>query len=164
MPEGWKGREVFLRFDGVYSAYYVWVNGQKVGYAEDSKLPSEFNVTKYLRDGDNLLAVEVYRWCDGSFLEDQDMFRFSGIYRDVCLFATPKVRLDDFFVETVPDHPFIDWKLKLRTKVVGGSVPVSATLYDAAFQKVGDVKDGVLVVTHDDEISRVSDGIRQSTL
>ncbi len=146
VPAEWKGREVFLRFDGVYSAYYVWVNGQKVGYAEDSKLPSEFNVTQYLRDGDNLLAVEVYRWCDGSFLEDQDMFRFSGIYRDVCLFATPKVRLDDFFVETVPDRPFIDWKLKLRTKVVGGSVPVSATLYDAAFQKVGDVKDGVLVV------------------
>ena len=146
VPAEWKGREVVLRFDGVYSAYYVWVNGQKVGYAEDSKLPSEFNVTKYLRDGDNLLAVEVYRWCDGSFLEDQDMFRFSGIYRDVCLFATPKVRLDDFFVETVPDRPFIDWKLKLRTKVVGGSVPVSATLYDAAFQKVGDVKDGVLVV------------------
>ena len=65
VPAEWKGREVFLRFDGVYSAYYVWVNGQKVGYAEDSKLPSEFNVTKYLRDGDNLLAVEVYRWCDG---------------------------------------------------------------------------------------------------
>ena len=146
VPADWKGREVFLRFDGVYSAYYVWVNGQKVGYAEDAKLPSEFNVTKCLKDGDNLLAVEVYRWCDGSFLEDQDMFRFSGIYRDVSLFAAPKVRLDDFFVETVPDRPFIDWKLKLRTKVVGGDAPVSATLYDAAFQKVGDVKDGALVV------------------
>ena len=146
VPAEWKGREVFLRFDGVYSAYYVWVNGQKAGYAEDSKLPSEFNVTKYLKDGDNQLAVEVYRWCDGSFLEDQDMFRFSGIYRDVSLFATPKVRLDDFFVETVPDRPFIDWKLKLRTKVVGGTAPVSATLYDAAFKKVGDVKDGELVV------------------
>ncbi|MBQ4199770.1 MAG: beta-galactosidase, partial [Kiritimatiellae bacterium] len=68
VPAGWKGREVFLRFDGVYSAYYVWVNGRQVGYAEDSKLPSEFNVTKFLKDGDNLLAVEVYRWCDGSYL------------------------------------------------------------------------------------------------
>ncbi|MGN0846884.1 MAG: glycoside hydrolase family 2 TIM barrel-domain containing protein [Kiritimatiellia bacterium] len=146
VPEGWKGREVFLRFDGVYSAYYVWVNGQKVGYAEDSKLPSEFNVTKYLKAGENQLAVEVYRWCDGSYLEDQDMFRFSGIYRDVTLFSTPKVRLDDFAVETVPDMAFKDWKLKLKTKVVGGDAPVVATLYDAAFNKVGDVENGQLVV------------------
>ena len=146
VPEGWKGREVFLRFDGVYSAYYVWVNGQKVGYAEDSKLPSEFNVTRFLREGDNLLAVEVYRWCDGSYLEDQDMFRFSGIFRDVSLFAAPKVRLEDFFVETAPDPSFVDWTLKLRTTVAGGDAPVSATLYDAAFAKVGDVKDGALVV------------------
>lgn len=85
VPENWKGRDVILRFDGVYSAYYVWVNGQKVGYAEDSKLPSEFNVTPFLKGGENLLAVEVYRWCDGSYLEDQDMFRFSGIFRDVTL-------------------------------------------------------------------------------
>ena len=66
VPEAWKGREVILRFDGVYSAYYVWVNGQKVGYAEDSKLPSEFDVTPYLKEGNNLLAVQVFRWCDGS--------------------------------------------------------------------------------------------------
>ncbi len=146
VPAAWKGREIFLRFDGVYSAYYVWVNGQKVGYAEDSKLPSEFNVTKYLKDGDNQLSVEVYRWCDGSYLEDQDMFRYSGIYRDVTLFSTPKVRLDDFFVQTIPDMAFKDWKLKLQTKVVGGSAPVTATLYDAGFNKVGEVKNGELVV------------------
>ena len=70
VPTDWAGRDVILRFDGVYSAYYVWVNGKRVGYAEDSKLPSEFDITPYLRDGANLLAVEVYRWCDGSFLED----------------------------------------------------------------------------------------------
>ncbi len=146
VPEGWSGRDVFLRFDGVYSAYYVWVNGQKVGYAEDSKLPSEFNVTKYLKDGDNLLAVEVYRWCDGSFLEDQDMFRFSGIFRDVSLFATPKVRLDDFCVRTTPDQTFQDWRLDLTAKVVGGTASVAATLYDADFKKVGDLENGRLVV------------------
>ncbi len=146
VPAAWKGREVFLRFDGVYSAYYVWVNGEKVGYAEDSKLPSEFNITKYLKDGENLLAVEVYRWCDGSYLEDQDMFRFSGIYRDVTIFATPKVRLDDFFVQTIPGNSFQDWTLKLTTKVVGGEAPVTATLYDADFKKVGEVKNGALVV------------------
>ena len=90
VPEGWKGRDVVLRFDGVYSAYYVWVNGKFVGYAEDSKLPSEFDVTKFLTGGENLLAVEVYRWSDGSFLEDQDMTRYSGMFRDVTIWAKPK--------------------------------------------------------------------------
>ena len=141
VPAGWKGRDVFLRFDGVYSAYYVWVNGQKVGYAEDSKLPSEFNVTKYLKDGENLLAVEVYRWCDGSYLEDQDMFRYSGIYRDVTLFSTPKVRLDDFYVTQTFTSDFRNATLHLKTTVRGGEAPVSATLYDAAFRPVGTFSD-----------------------
>jgi len=137
VPADWSGRDVFLRFDGVYSAYYVWVNGQKVGYAEDSKLPSEFNVTKYLKAGENLLAVEVYRWCDGSYVEDQDMFRFSGIFRDVTLFAAPKVRLDDFQVVQNFSPDFKDATLTLKTKVVGGAAQVKATLYDAAFGQVG---------------------------
>lgn len=146
VPAAWAGREIFLRFDGVYSAYYVWINGQKVGYAEDSKLPSEFNVTKFLKAGDNQLSVEVYRWCDGSYLEDQDMFRYSGIYRDVTLFAAPKVRLDDFFVTTTPDATFTDWTLNLKTTVRGGDAAVTATLYDAQFKPVGTVKDGTLAV------------------
>ena len=100
VPAAWKGREVILRFDGVYSAYYVWVNGKKVGYAEDSKLPSEFDITPHLAAGDNVLAVEVYRWCDGSYLEDQDMFRYSGIFRDVTLWARPKDGIWDFAVKT----------------------------------------------------------------
>ena len=136
VPAEWKGRDVFLRFDGVYSAYYVWVNGKSVGYAEDSKLPSEFNVTKYLKPGENLLAVEVYRWCDGSYLEDQDMFRFSGIFRDVSLFAAPKVRLDDFSVTQTFSPDYRDATLRLTTTVRGGNVPVSATLYDADFNLV----------------------------
>ena len=130
VPEGWRGREVFLRFDGVYSAYYVWVNGEKVGYAEDSKLPSEFNITKFLKDGENLLAVEVYRWCDGSYIEDQDMTRYSGIFRDVTLWSMPKGGIWDF-------------KVNAKCKVENGeceeaSLTVdgidgewSATLYDA---------------------------------
>jgi len=136
VPADWKGRDVFLRFDGVYSAYYVWVNGKNVGYAEDSKLPSEFNVTKYLKPGENLLAVEVYRWCDGSYLEDQDMFRFSGIFRDVSLFAAPKVRLDDFSVTQTFSPDYRDATLRLTTTVRGGNAPVSATLYDADFNVV----------------------------
>ena len=135
VPQGWKGREVFLRFDGVYSAYYVWVNGEKVGYAEDSKLPSEFNVTKFLRDGENLLAVEVYRWCDGSYLEDQDMFRFSGIFRDVTLWSMPKGGIWDFAVKTRPVDGYESWSIELELENGG-----SATLYDADKKKVGDLK------------------------
>ena len=141
VPKDWAGRDVFIRFDGVYSAYYVWVNGKKVGYAEDSKLPSEFNVTKYLQDGENLLAVEVYRWCDGSYLEDQDMFRYSGIYRDVSLFAAPKVRLDDFYVTQTFSPDYRDATLNLKTTVRGGDAKVSATLYDAQFRPVGTFTD-----------------------
>lgn len=100
LPEGWDQRDVFLRFDGVYSAYYVWINGKMVGYAEDSKLPSEFNVGAFVKPGVNRIAVQVYRWCDGSYLEDQDMFRYSGIFRSVTLWSREKGGLWDFHVKT----------------------------------------------------------------
>ncbi len=135
VPAKWKGRDVILRFDGVYSAYYVWVNGKKVGYAEDSKLPSEFNITSFLKEGENLLAVEVYRWCDGSFLEDQDMFRFSGIFRDVTLWAKPKDGMWDFVVKTKPlDGNYVKWNLTVETDAA------SVTLYDAAKKEVAALK------------------------
>ncbi|MDO5572246.1 MAG: glycoside hydrolase family 2 TIM barrel-domain containing protein [Bacteroidales bacterium] len=98
LPEDWNSKEVFLHFDGVYSAMYVWVNGKKVGYSQGANNDAEFNITKYLKKGDNTLAVEVYRWSDGSYLEDQDMFRLSGIHRDVYLYATPKVHLRDYYL------------------------------------------------------------------
>ena len=126
VPADWKGREVFLRFDGVYSAYYVWVNGKKVGYAEDSKLPSEFNITKFLKDGENLLAVEVYRWCDGSYLEDQDMYRFSGIFRDVSIWSMPKDGIWDFEVKTALKNDYRD-----ATIEVAGCDGIQWKLYDA---------------------------------
>ena len=124
IPESWKGREVILRFDGVYSAYYVWVNGKLVGYAEDSKLPSEFDITPYL-EAKNTLAVEVYKWCDGSYFEDQDMTRYSGIFREVSLWAKPKDGIWDFSVEAHSD----------------GSIKVDCEgaawkLYDAEFREV----------------------------
>ncbi len=135
VPKNWKGRDVILRFDGVYSAYYVWVNGQKVGYAEDSKLPSEFNVTPFLKDGENLLAVEVYRWCDGSYLEDQDMFRFSGIFRDVTLWAKPKDGIRDFAVKTTPlDGDYKKWRLTVETDAE------AVTIYDAAKKEIAALK------------------------
>ena len=90
LPADWKNSEIFLHFDGVYSAFYVWVNGKKVGYSQGANNDAEFNVTQYVKPGVNKLAVEVYRWSDGSYLEDQDMFRLSGIHRDVYLTALPK--------------------------------------------------------------------------
>ena len=98
LPQDWNGQEVFIHFNGVYSAFYIWVNGKKVGYSQGSCTDAEFRITPYIKKGSNTLAVEVYRWCDGSYLEDQDMFRLSGIYRDVYLFATPKVRLRDIYL------------------------------------------------------------------
>ncbi len=99
MPAGWS-EQVFIRFDGVTSAFYVWINGQKAGYSEGSTEAAEFNITSFLKEGKNLVAVEVYRYSDGSYLEDQDMWRISGIHRDVTLFTTPALRISDFRVET----------------------------------------------------------------
>lgn len=100
LPETWKDMEVFLHFDGVYSAMYVWVNGKKVGYSQGSNNDAEFNVTSLVHPGENTLAVEVYRWSDGSYLEDQDMFRMSGIHRDVYLYAAPRVHIRDFHLSS----------------------------------------------------------------
>ena len=139
IPAGWDGREVILRFDGVYSAYYVWVNGNMVGYAEDSHLASEFNITDFVKkDGENLLAVQVFRWCDGSYLEDQDMFRFSGIYRDVSLWSRPKSGIADFVFTSRLDSAYKNAEVSLKLFAYGGDVPVSATLYDANNRKVLD--------------------------
>ena len=121
IPESWKNRHVFIVFDGVDSAFYVWVNGKLVGYSEDSRLPAEFNITQYVHTGKNVLAAQVLRWSDGSYLEDQDMFRLSGIYRDVYLFSTPNVHVRDFFVQTELDKEYKDAVLKVRAKVTNYS-------------------------------------------
>jgi len=115
VPENWDGREVFIHFDGVQSAMYVWVNGQKVGYSEGSMTPAEFNITQYLKPGNNTLAVKVYRWSDGSYLECQDFWRLSGIYRDVFLFSVPKIHLWDYFMTA--DFPEDFSKATLNTNL-----------------------------------------------
>ena len=97
VPKSWKGRQVFLHFCGVKSAMIVWVNGRKVGYSQGSKTPAEFNITSYIGPDENTLALEVYRWSDGAYLEDQDYWKISGIERDVVLFSTPGVYIRDFF-------------------------------------------------------------------
>lgn len=117
IPDDWKDRQVFLHFDGVKSAFYLWLNGEYVGYSEDSMTPAEFNITKYIREGKNVLAAEVYRWCDGSYVEDQDAWRLSGIYRDVYLFSTPQLHLRDFFVRCDLDNQYRDAVLKVTAKL-----------------------------------------------
>jgi len=138
IPESWAGRQTFLHFDGVQSAFYVWINGQMVGYSEDSMTPAEFNVTPYLQKGKNTIAVEVYRWSDGSYLEDQDFIRLSGIQRNVCLFSTPSEHICDFFVRATLDDQYQDGVLMIRPKLAlyqeGAQVKgwtVQAQLYDS---------------------------------
>ena len=108
IPANWKNREIFIHFDGISSAFYIWMNGEKVGYSQGSRTPAVFNLTKYLKNGENLIAVQVFRWCDGSYLEDQDGWRMSGIFRDVYLYSTPKTQIQDFFVTTDLDENYID--------------------------------------------------------
>ncbi len=115
-PE-WDNHEVFIHFAGVNSAFYLWINGQEVGYHEDSKTAAEFNITKYIKPGNNDLAVSVFRWCDGSYLEDQDFWRLSGIERDVYLLATPKVYIQDFFVHAGYDAEDKEGDLNLDIEV-----------------------------------------------
>ncbi len=114
VPSNFKNQQVTLHFGGVSSAYYVWLNGEFVGYSEDSYLPAEYDITPFLRKGENMLAVKVHRWSDGSYLEDQDHWRMSGIHRDVYITAAPKIQLYDFFVQTDLDEDNKDAELKIR--------------------------------------------------
>jgi beta-galactosidase len=113
VPEAWQGRRVFLHFGAVKSAMYVWVNGTKVGYSQGSKTPAEFDISDYVHVGSNTLAVEVYRWSDGSYLECQDFWRISGIERDVYLYSTPQVHVRDFFARAGLDGRYVDGTLEL---------------------------------------------------
>ena len=118
IPAKWSDREVIIHFAGVKSAFYIWINGKKVGYSQGSMTPAEFNITDYIKSGNNFLAVEVYRWSDGSYLEDQDMWRFSGIYRDVYLYATPKIHIRDFFAQCELDENYQHAILNVKVKVI----------------------------------------------
>lgn len=137
VPEGWQGQPVYISFQGVESAFYVWLNGELVGYSEDTFTPAEFDLTPYLTEGDNRLAVEVYRWCDASWLEDQDFWRLSGIFRDVCLYTTPRAHVYDFHANADLDERYEHGVLRVSARVVkhaafGGAenVRLEAMLYD----------------------------------
>jgi beta-galactosidase len=117
VPSEWKDKRIVLHFGGVNSAAYYWLNGVKLGYSEDSKTPVEFDITDKIREGENNLAVEVYRWSDGSYLEDQDFFRLSGIERDVFIYATPKVHISDYFVKTDLINNYQDAELSVTVDI-----------------------------------------------
>ncbi len=136
VPENWDERQVFISLQGVESAFYIWINGEKVGYSEDSFTPAEFDLTEYLQEGENTVAIEVYRWSDGSWLEDQDFIRLSGIFRDVYLYSTPKVHIRDFTVTTDLDDQYQDATLGVEVDVTNywesaaETHQVEAMLYD----------------------------------
>lgn len=117
LPASWKDMNITLHFGGVSSGFKVWLNGQFLGYGEDSFLPSEFNITPYLQAGENVLSVQVMRWSDGYFLEDQDQWRMSGIHREVMLLAEPKLRIADFFYQTKLDKDYKDALLSIRPRI-----------------------------------------------
>jgi beta-galactosidase len=113
IPSDWSGRQVFIHLGAVKSAFFIWINGKKIGYSEDSKLSAEFDITKYIVPGKNLVALQVYRWSDGSYLECQDMWRISGIERDVFVYSTPKLDISDLKLVSSLDKSYANGVLQL---------------------------------------------------
>lgn len=154
LPAAWQSGQTLLRFEGVMSAFYVWINGKRVGYSQGSMEPSEFNVTSYLKGGENQIAVEVYKYSDGSYLEDQDFWRFGGIHRDVLLYHTPDVRLRDVAVRTTQEKD--GWTLAVNPQFSvyngesGEGYRLVATLLDGSTAVGGDTVpvDEVLDLAH----------------
>ncbi|MCL4481143.1 MAG: DUF4981 domain-containing protein [Bacteroidetes bacterium] len=138
IPASWNGQKITLNFEGVQSAFYLWINGKKVGFHEDGMTTASFDVTSFLKPGTNLLAVEVYRWSDGSYLEDQDFWRLSGIYRDVFLMAEPKQHVRDFYVVTDLDGMYKNAQLKVAVSVANtdNSTKLQINLYDTYNKKI----------------------------
>lgn len=147
IPSDWDGKEIFLHFDGVYSGIYVWINGQKVGYSQGANNDAEFNITKYIKSGENTIAAEVYRWTDGSYIEDQDMFRMSGIHRDVYVYTTPKTHIRDYHIQSVfngDNYTSATFKTDINIKNYGssssGKTNVEVSLLDPSGKTITTIK------------------------
>lgn len=142
IPGSWSGRRVFITFDGVDCAFFIWVNGLKVGFSVNSRNAAEFDLTKYLKAGKNTLAVEVYQYSSGTWLEDQDMWRLHGIFRNVTLWSAPQVHIRDFFVKQDLDKDYKDASVDVVAKIknygekAGKSQTFTATLYDKAGKEI----------------------------
>ena len=151
LPDSWTDGQTFLRFEGVMSAFYVWINGERVGYSQGSMEPSEFNVTTFLRGGENQIAIEVYKYSDGSYLEDQDFWRFGGIHRDVLLYHTPDVRLRDVAIRATMDGDLlVNPQFSVYNGATGEGYRLIASLLDGSSMVCCDsvATDGVLDVEH----------------
>jgi beta-galactosidase len=149
VPENWTGKDIYLNFEGVSGAMYVWVNGKKVGYNEDSKTPAAFNITNFVQKGKNTVAVQVLRWHDGSYLEDQDFWRISGIERDVFIYATNKVTVKDFRVTSDLENNYKDGIFNLSLQVenntaINTNTTASIQLLDGEKVVYSDSKSGAL--------------------
>tara|TARA_B100000949_G_scaffold204435_1_gene194014 strand:- start:18039 stop:21257 length:3219 start_codon:yes stop_codon:yes gene_type:complete len=152
IDKDWDGKQVLIHFGGVNSAFYLWINGQRVGYSEGSKTPAEFNVTPYIRHGENDIAVEVYRWCDGSYLEDQDFWRLSGIERDITLYATNPLGFQNIISRATLDHETyakgeLEIEAWVNTTEKSTDLTLEATLLDgvreiASFEKTFNTSKG----------------------
>lgn len=145
VPTTWKGMRTFINFEGVNCAFYCWVNGKKVGYSQGSHMPAEFDITDFITAGENLLAVQVFKWSDATYLEDQDFWRLSGIFRDVELTARPNVYLRDVFVRTPLDASFqnatIDMELTLQNRgKKAAPASIRATLLDPNGKRLNDAE------------------------
>ncbi len=144
----WNDKEVFIHFGAVNSAFYIWINGVKVGYSEGSKTPAEFNITKYINSGTNTIMLQVIRWSDGTYLEDQDFWRLSGIERDVFLYAQPKVALRDFFVKTnlSDDLKTSDFNIDINVRNYNSfksNFAVQSKLYDSHNKLIKIIKNNI---------------------
>ena len=136
LPKNWDGCRVFIHFDGVDSAFYIWCNGVRVGFSKDSRTPTEFDITDFVKPGENQIAAQVFRWSDGSYLEDQDMWRMSGIFRPAYLYSTAAARIRDFAVRTDLDSNYCDATLQIKPELAAKNISLSnwtvrAQLFDA---------------------------------
>ena len=167
LPVGWEADgQTFLRFEGVMSAFYVWINGERVGYSQGSMEPSEFNITDYLKTGENQIALEVYRYSDGSYLEDQDFWRFGGIHRSIHLIHTPDVRMRDYTIRTLPASAGnykdfilqIDPQFSVHRGMTGKGYTLQGVLKDASGKEIvklqGEVEE-ILDLEH--KVSRMNE-------
>jgi beta-galactosidase len=152
LPADWKGRQVFLTFDGVDAGFFLWINGVKVGFSVNSRNPAEFDVTKYVKPGKNMVAVEVYRFTSGTWLEDQDMWRLSGIFRHVTLWSSPQQHIRDFAVKTDLDDQYRNATVEVTAKVKNYGIKttksnkIKATLYDGTNEVNTAMAEGVVPV------------------
>lgn len=143
VPQNWNGRRIFLTFDGVDAGFFLWINGEKVGYSINSRNAAEFDITRYVKPGKNMVAAEVYRFTAGSFLEDQDMWRLSGIFRNVTVWSTPETHVRDYFIKTDLDSKYenatvdVTAKIKNYGSTKGVAQKLVATLFDGSKEVKG---------------------------